>query len=319
MSFLFANEWAAAVLFIIGVLAILAGLGMLLKGSSRRENGQVIAGVLVALIGVAALFGWYWSSTHFVVGANERAIVVSKQTGEVSPYVLAPGVQHIAWNEQYYTYPAQTLWQWAFKTQPSTASDSQPISINASFIFTIDASQVAWASQYRQFNVTSGDSVTNAWLNAGIRSAIAQAVSPYKPSELTTKRFKVEASIFNAVKPIMDSIGVPLISVSLVNWNYDNADLAAQMDSSAASLAKIEIARNEQSAAQIQVQTAQLKRQQCDAMGFTDQDACLGYLQLVWLSGLPQLPSNFVLSLGPSTNTGVTFPVAAPPTAVPTK
>ena len=312
MSFLFANEWAAGFFLLLGLILIVGGVSLFVSTLDERDNGGLILGAVVTLLGLAALVGWYWSSTHFVVKANERAIIVSKQTGIVSPTVLTPGVQYISWNETKYTYPAQTLWQWTFKTQPSTASDSQPISINASFIFTIDASQVAWATQYKQFNVTSADSVTEVWLNAGIRSAIAQAVSPYKPMELTTMRSKVETDIFNAVKPIMDSIGVPLVSVSLPNWDYANQELSAQMDASAASLAKIEIARNEQSAAQIQVQTAQLKRQQCDAMGFTDQDACLGYLQLVWLSGLPQLPSNFVLSLGSNTNTGVTFPVAAP-------
>ena len=96
MSFLFANEWAAGFFLLLGLILIVGGVSLFVSTLDERDNGGLILGAVVTLLGLAALVGWYWSSTHFVVKANERAIIVSKQTGIVSPTVLTPGVQYIS-------------------------------------------------------------------------------------------------------------------------------------------------------------------------------------------------------------------------------
>ncbi len=65
-------------------------------------------------------------------------------------------------------------------------------------------------------------------------------------------------------------------------------------------MAKIDAARNEQTAAKIQSATADERKIACENAGFKSEQYCLGFLQLQWLQNLNELPSNFILNLGGS-------------------
>lgn len=306
MSVLFANGFAATGFIILTVVFLLATVFFL-------ADSNYVTAFVTGLLTVLFVFSFGWSSTHRVVPANTSAILINRYTGQPSPHTLRPGVVEKAWSEQIFAYPGQTSYQWCPEVTPSVKGGAE---ISAKVCITMDASQIDWRKQYTSYNGGS-DEVLTGWLSASVQSSIAQAVSQFEPSQLTNERVDVETAIYSQLIPWASENGVPVKSVSLLNWQFTSEKLRAQYEAAQVSVAKVDAANNENAAAKIQAQTASERAAACKNAGFTDQGMCLGFLQLQWLQNLSTLPDNFIISLGGTADPAVSFPALAPAPVVP--
>lgn len=306
MEYLLANGIAASIALILAVILTIAGLMAL----SDRSGTPAL--VLFA-IAVVMMYIFSWSSTHRIVPVNKSAIIVDRSSGEMVGGVIQSGVTKKAWTHKLYLYPSQSSFQWCPQVTPSVRGGAEVI---ITVCITMDASQINWQKQFLSYN-GDVDTVLDGWLKDSVQSSIAVAISGYEPQQLTNERSNVETAIYDQLLVWLSNNSIPVKSVSLLNWQFTSTDMKATYEASQVSIAKIDAARNEQKAAQIQSETASLRKVSCDSAGFSEQQYCLGFLQLQWLQNLGTLPPNFILSLGGNASPAVSIPAQSPAPSVP--
>jgi hypothetical protein len=308
MDVLLANWFAALLFAVFTLIAMGTTVSMFFSGDRDAKIGSLIPLVLAA----AFAAGFIFSSTHFVVEPNTTALIVDRSTGSTVGAMLTPGVHAKSWLQIKYVYPGQKNYVWCPQVTPSVKGGAEVV---VTVCFTFDASAVNWQSQFLAYN---GDDkvVFDGWLSENVQTSIASSIAAFVPQQLTDNRIAVENTISTNLLAWFAEKGVNLRMVALRNWQFTSPDMKAAYEAAQVSIAQIEKANNEQAAAKIQAVTASMRAESCSAAGFTNEQYCLGFLQLQWLQGLPSLPNNFVLSLGGNTP-AVTFPAAPAPVSAP--
>lgn len=310
MSVLLANGIAAALFFIASVI-LLVVIGFVVSGINRYSETKDVVGVLflVGLLAVSlTVFGW--SATHRVIEPNNVGIIVDRSNGSPLLNTYSAGVVHVGFTQQLYTFPAQKDYQWCPELTPSVKGGAE---VTITVCVTLDAKNVPWFDQYTRFN---GDVsvIQDGWTRKFAKTTVSNAISTFEPNQLTNERPAVEQAISLALKPYFDEMSITISNVNLYNWRFSDPDVQASYEAAQLSVAKVDAAKNEYAAAQIQSETADLRKQSCSNAGFSDQAICLQFLQLEWLRNIPELPANFILNLGGSTSPSFSVPVATPVT-----
>jgi hypothetical protein len=268
----------------------------------------IVPGVFTIFFIWAFLFG----QTHALVAPNKTMLVVNRSTGLPVGGLRQPGITSIPlWTSLRYVYPSQSEYQWCPVFTPSIKNG---VGVTMTICFTIDASQIDWLEQFQRYNGNEAV-VTTAWQNA-LQDQVAIAVSIYESRDLTNQRNVVTDAILTQLKPWFVPHGITVKQIGLKDWSFTSEAMNIAYEQAQLAQTKIDVANAELQAAQIQVQTAKIRRDACTAAGLTSEAACLQYLQLQWLAGLPQAPANLVVSLGGSAP-AIAFP-AVQTTVTPT-
>lgn len=284
------------------------------------EGGwEKIIGTVFFFLGIVfCIWGFFFSMTHRVVPVNERGIVYDATTGSIVGEPRGSGLTSIPFfGSRIVTFPASINYQ---ACQDFTPSVKGGYEVKLTTCFYIDASQVDWVLQFKRYNQFEVAKILEIWRNQ-VAPNVAGAMKEYTPQQLTYERDTISQVILKSVKPWFDKEGIPVNSVSLVNWDFTNKDVSAAFDQTI-------LANTKQAQEQALFDASKVKRDrelfeadtrvqvanrvatgQKDAMqvlGIKSEEGVLQWFMLQWLQGLPTPPGNLILSLGEK------LPVAVP-------
>lgn len=323
MSFLglIANPWAVWI-FILLIIVFLAITIWLMTDDDLRL-GAIATGIITILL----IIGWIYSVGHRLVPLNSSALIIDNTTSTVVGDLRPAGLTTKPfWSASMVIFPANKVYEWCPDFTPSTVGTYE---VKVTVCMYIDASQTDWKRQY--LSRRGGTNVIFPAIQNTIAEKVALVVKKYKPLELTTKRDEVSLDLFNITKEMLADEKLPLVRVSLKNWDFTNANVRAAFDEAVISQTLIDKAQADYAAAEVERKAQEYRANtanlissnladgyatSCKKLGITQENLMLNCVSTLWLAGLKNPPANLVVGVGQ--NPSVAIPGYVPPTQVPT-
>jgi hypothetical protein len=319
MSFLglIANPWAVWIFFILAIVGVCVTIAL-----AFSDDMKFIA-IATGIVTVLLVIGWVYSVGHRLVPINSSALIVDKTTSTVVGDLRPAGITTKPfWSGAMVTFPANPLYEWCPDFTPSTVGTYE---VKVTVCFYIDASKVDWKGQY--LSRRGGTDVIFPAIQNTMAQKVASVIKNYKPLELTTKRDQVSDDLFNMALNSLKDEGIPLVRVSLKNWDFTNPNVRAAFDEAVISQTLVDKAQADLAAAEVEREAQQYRAntanlissdlaagysKACQTLGISQEDLMLNCVSTLWLAGLKNPPANLVVGVGSS-------PSVAIPAYVPTQ
>lgn len=284
----------------------LVGMGgwLLYERDNSREFKAAFAVGTIPLV-ILCLF----LQTRTVVPAQQVGVTRSTFSQELSGE-LQPGINSKPFIGGLYTFPNSQSTEYCTKYTPSLKGS---YGVTLDLCYYIDTTNVDWLQEIDRTGSLDSNAIWMVWRNSVV-SAVAEAIKQYTPEQVSENRSLVESRIFENVLPWFTERGIPLVNVSLVDWDFTSETVAATFDESIVSqrriteqVALLEAAKVSRDRQLYEAETAQIVAQAQEQMltnlGFTGTEA-INYLWITLFKEQETTPDLFVIPSGTDVTVG---------------
>ncbi len=284
------------IMFVLGIVAVaLSGLIVLNFHDIELKHLAILLGGLILSIS-----GFAWFQTHRIIPVQQVGVVQNSITQELSGSFPAGLVSKPFFGKVYH-FPASSSYE---RCEQYTPAIKGSYGIILDLCFYYDTANVDWVNEIQETGSLEVGKIWSVWRNS-IVGDVAESVKEYTPEALSANRAEVELAIYNNIKDWYVERGIPLVSISLKNWDFASEQVATQFDESIVSQRRITEQTALLEAAQVSRQreeyeaetariVAELQRKSLEELGF-EGDVAIQYLWIKAMVEAGQMPDVIIL------------------------
>lgn len=314
---IFANGVATLLFVLLFLGAVVFVLSLIFEG--RSDALLIIPAVML----VCSVLGLSYSTTHRVVPANQRWVVINTLKGEVQGGVRKSGITKMPLIRDIHKYPGAQEQPFCIQYTPALKEGYE---ITVDICGNYDASILDWEQIYKAYNFTGEEQLLAHWVNQS-KEVVSLAFVGVDYSKLTTERPQVSNQVRENLNPWFEDWGVSVSNIVLKNWDFTSEQVKLQVDrASSASMQKtiesqlLEAAKLARERQLYEVETANLILKE-RGLGLKDLISSLGIkddsakaqiaTQMTWYAYAENPPEGvqIVLSVGSGGSVPVSIPI----------
>lgn len=211
------------------ILFALGTLWVLVDDDTFKEVRLVF--ILPALLSVLSALTWLFAATHAIIPVDTVAVIESTATGQIDGDLRQPGVVDVPLTgSKVLVFPSQANFQWCDDYHPAAQGG---IAVKITPCWILDASVINWKQQLIRTGRENATDILAQFHNP-LSDSVASTIHSLTIDQIGDQA-GVAASLKKAAADVFAGEGITLKSVSIQNWDFENAEIGKLYDQAAVS------------------------------------------------------------------------------------